>query len=80
MQNFIVNCPLYFNTLPPMAGSCHGQDQSTTTLHESTHATYVNTFQAMFVSDDGLIAAYFPQELWTMRMVREGRESLYSLD
>jgi deuterolysin len=40
-QNIIVDCPLYFSALPMVSGSCHGQDMSTTTVHESTHATYV---------------------------------------
>lgn len=40
-ENYIVDCPMYFSDLPLMAGSCHAQDQSTTTVHESTHAEYV---------------------------------------
>jgi deuterolysin len=36
--NEVVNCPLYFNDLPNLTSSCHAQDQSTTTLHEFTHA------------------------------------------
>jgi deuterolysin len=37
-QNVIVNCPLYYSALPALTGSCHAQDQATTTLHEMTHA------------------------------------------
>ena len=40
-QNYIVNCPLYFNALQPVAKRCHQQDQATTTLHEMTHAPKV---------------------------------------
>jgi len=40
-QNYIVNCPLYFNALQPLAKRCHQQDQATTTLHEMTHAPKV---------------------------------------
>jgi deuterolysin len=39
-QNDTVNCPLYFSDLPVVAGECHGQDMSATTVHESTHAKY----------------------------------------
>lgn len=35
--SIMVNCPLYFNELPPQTQTCHGQDQATTTLHEMTH-------------------------------------------
>ena len=37
-QNLVVNCPLYFSILPNLTGTCHAQDQTTTTLHEYTHA------------------------------------------
>jgi deuterolysin len=36
--NEIVNCPLYYSALPSLTGTCHAQDQTTTTLHEMTHA------------------------------------------
>ncbi|KAK2001525.1 deuterolysin metalloprotease [Colletotrichum falcatum] len=35
--SYMVNCPLYFTALPSLTTSCHGQDQTTTTLHEMTH-------------------------------------------
>ncbi|EFQ35546.1 deuterolysin metalloprotease [Colletotrichum graminicola M1.001] len=35
--SYMVNCPLYFSALPSLTTSCHGQDQTTTTLHEMTH-------------------------------------------
>jgi deuterolysin len=37
----VVNCPLYYSALPNLTGSCHAQDQTTTTLHEFTHAPVV---------------------------------------
>lgn len=37
-QNVIANCDIYYSYLPALAGSCHDQDQATTTLHEFTHA------------------------------------------
>ncbi|KAF2867702.1 neutral protease 2-like protein [Massariosphaeria phaeospora] len=37
-QNFIAYCPLFFNELPALTSTCHGQDQATTVLHEETHA------------------------------------------
>uniref|UniRef100_L2GE83 deuterolysin n=1 Tax=Colletotrichum fructicola (strain Nara gc5) TaxID=1213859 RepID=L2GE83_COLFN len=40
-QNYMVNCPLYFSALPSLTSTCHAQDQSTTTLHEMTHLTFI---------------------------------------
>ena len=40
-QNFITYCPLFFNELPALSSTCHGQDQATTVLHEETHAPAV---------------------------------------
>lgn len=37
-QNTIANCDIYYSQLPPLASSCHAQDQATTSLHEFTHA------------------------------------------
>ena len=37
-QNVVVNCPLYFSALPLLTSTCHAQDQTTTTIHEFTHA------------------------------------------
>lgn len=39
--SYIVNCPLYFSALPATTGTCHAQDQATTTLHEVTHLTQI---------------------------------------
>ncbi|KAB8231315.1 hypothetical protein ETB97_001501 [Aspergillus alliaceus] len=36
--NIIANCDIYYTYLPALTGSCHAQDQATTTLHEFTHA------------------------------------------
>ena len=36
--NIIANCDIYYSYLPPLSGTCHAQDQATTTLHEFTHA------------------------------------------
>ncbi|CAO2651971.1 Nn.00g002540.m01.CDS01 [Neocucurbitaria sp. VM-36] len=37
-QNFITYCPLFFDELPALSSTCHGQDQATTVLHEEAHA------------------------------------------
>ena len=37
-RNLIANCEIYYTYLPALTGSCHAQDQATTTLHEFTHA------------------------------------------
>lgn len=34
----IVNCPIYYSALNLLTNTCHDQDQTTTTLHEMTHA------------------------------------------
>lgn len=39
--SYIVNCPLYFSALPAVSGTCHAQDQATTTLHETTHLSQI---------------------------------------
>lgn len=36
--NVIANCDIYYSYLPALTGTCHSQDQATTTLHELTHA------------------------------------------
>ena len=36
--NIIVNCPLYYSYLPPLAGGCGQQGQAMATIHEMTHA------------------------------------------
>ncbi|RDL40146.1 Neutral protease 2 [Venustampulla echinocandica] len=36
--NEIVNCPIYYSALSLITNTCHDQDQTTTTLHEMTHA------------------------------------------
>ncbi|KAI1291542.1 neutral protease [Xylaria venustula] len=40
-QDYIVNCPLYFNDLPAASTTCHAQDQQSTTLHETTHLSEI---------------------------------------
>ncbi|KAL8941112.1 MAG: hypothetical protein Q9216_002444 [Gyalolechia sp. 2 TL-2023] len=37
-QNIIANCPIYYSNLPLLTNQCHRQDQTTTTIHEFTHA------------------------------------------
>lgn len=37
-SNTIVYCDTFFKALPALATTCHGQDQATTVIHESTHA------------------------------------------
>lgn len=37
-QNVIANCPIYYSALPLLTRTCHAQDQTTTSLHEFTHA------------------------------------------
>ncbi|KAF5865996.1 hypothetical protein ETB97_001574 [Aspergillus alliaceus] len=36
--NIIANCDIYYTALSALTGSCHAQDQATTSLHEFTHA------------------------------------------
>ncbi|KKY16821.1 putative 24 kda metalloproteinase precursor [Phaeomoniella chlamydospora] len=36
--NHIANCDLYYSDLPLLTTTCHAQDQTTTTIHEFTHA------------------------------------------
>jgi deuterolysin len=40
-QNLVAYCPIFFEQLPALANTCHGQDQATTVLHEETHAPVV---------------------------------------
>jgi deuterolysin len=40
-QNILVNCPIYYTALPNLSTNCHAQDETTTTLHEMTHAPAV---------------------------------------
>ncbi|KAF7137133.1 hypothetical protein CNMCM5793_007197 [Aspergillus hiratsukae] len=40
-NNIIANCDLYYSVLPALTGTCHAQDQATTSLHEFTHASAV---------------------------------------
>ncbi|KAI1210170.1 Deuterolysin metalloprotease family-domain-containing protein [Annulohypoxylon truncatum] len=40
-QSLMVNCNLYYTALSPLTRTCHGQDQATSTLHESTHLTQI---------------------------------------
>ncbi|KAI0834403.1 Deuterolysin metalloprotease family-domain-containing protein [Hypoxylon sp. FL0890] len=35
--DFVIMCPLFYDTLPPLPQGCHRQDQATTTIHEMTH-------------------------------------------
>ena len=37
-QNLIANCPIYYSELPLITSTCHAQDQTTTSIHEFTHA------------------------------------------
>lgn len=43
--SYIVNCPLYFSALTAVSGTCHAQDQATTTIHEITHLTQIKGTQ-----------------------------------
>ncbi|KAK4497750.1 hypothetical protein PRZ48_010403 [Zasmidium cellare] len=40
-QNVIAYCDLFYTGLSGLSRTCHGQDQATTVLHESTHAPAV---------------------------------------
>ncbi|KAI1377017.1 Deuterolysin metalloprotease family-domain-containing protein [Hypoxylon crocopeplum] len=35
--DYVIMCPLFYDTLPPLPVGCHRQDQATTTIHEVTH-------------------------------------------
>ncbi|TQN64713.1 Neutral protease 2-like protein [Colletotrichum shisoi] len=36
-QNYMANCPYFFNNMAAASSTCHAQDQQTTILHEMTH-------------------------------------------
>lgn len=36
--NEIIYCSIFFEKLPAVANTCHGQDRATTVIHETTHA------------------------------------------
>lgn len=44
-MNYEVSCPIYFSRLSALASRCHGQDQATTTLHETTHLNQIKGTQ-----------------------------------
>ncbi|OTB15765.1 hypothetical protein K445DRAFT_317407 [Daldinia sp. EC12] len=35
--SFVIMCPLFYDTLPPLPQGCHRQCQATTAIHEMTH-------------------------------------------
>ncbi|KAM0331303.1 hypothetical protein ACHAQA_002973 [Verticillium albo-atrum] len=37
LNNWIIPCPMFFDTRPPMPEGCHRQDHATTMVHEMTH-------------------------------------------
>ncbi|KAG7120750.1 Neutral protease 2 like protein [Verticillium longisporum] len=37
LNNWIIMCPMFFDTRPPMPQECHKQDHTTTMIHEMTH-------------------------------------------
>lgn len=39
--NYMVMCPLFYDTLPALPPGCHRQCQATTTIHEMTHCDSV---------------------------------------
>ncbi|KAH6896523.1 Deuterolysin metalloprotease family-domain-containing protein [Thelonectria olida] len=41
VNGYVVMCPLFYDTLPPLPQKCHKQDHATTTIHEMTHARAV---------------------------------------
>ncbi|KAM5342190.1 hypothetical protein ACJ41O_015221 [Fusarium nematophilum] len=41
VNGWVVMCPLFYDTLPPLPQKCHKQDHATTTIHEMTHARAV---------------------------------------
>ncbi|RMJ19296.1 hypothetical protein CDV36_000990 [Fusarium kuroshium] len=51
VNGYIVMCPLFYDTLPPLPQKCHKQDHATTTIHEMTHARAVFEDQAPATAD-----------------------------
>lgn len=41
VNGYIVMCPLFYETQPPLPQKCHKQDHATTVIHEMTHARAV---------------------------------------
>ncbi|KAM0275935.1 hypothetical protein ACHAQH_007277 [Verticillium albo-atrum] len=37
LNNWIIMCPMFFDTRPPVPQECHRQDHATTMIHEMTH-------------------------------------------
>ncbi|EEY23941.1 metalloproteinase [Verticillium alfalfae VaMs.102] len=37
LNNWIIMCPMFFDTRPPVPQECHKQDHTTTMIHEMTH-------------------------------------------
>jgi deuterolysin len=56
-QSYMVNCPTYFE-MPAQNPRCHGQDQGSTILHETTHLRHV-----LGTSDYGGYGYSFVQQL-----------------
>jgi deuterolysin len=51
VNGYIVMCPLFYDTLPPLPRKCHKQDHATTTIHEMTHARAVYEDKAPATAD-----------------------------
>ncbi|KAJ4178076.1 hypothetical protein NW767_014943 [Fusarium falciforme] len=51
VNGYIVMCPLFYDTLPPLPQKCHKQDHATTTIHEMTHARAVYEDKAPATAD-----------------------------
>ncbi|KAJ4317077.1 hypothetical protein N0V84_007530 [Fusarium piperis] len=51
VNGYIVMCPLFYDTLPPLPQKCHKQDHATTTIHEVTHARAVYEDKAPSTAD-----------------------------
>ncbi|KAM0433533.1 hypothetical protein ACHAPT_004413 [Fusarium lateritium] len=51
VNGYIVMCPLFYDTLPPLPQKCHKQDHATTTIHEVTHARAIYEDKAPSTAD-----------------------------
>lgn len=79
-QNLIANCPLYY-TLSSLSRSCRQQDQTTTALHEFTHAPGVfgpgtQDFAYGYVASTRLSSAQALQNADTYALFANGESSL----
>lgn len=79
--DYVVMCPLFYDTLPPLPPGCHRQDQATTTIHEMTHcedvyAPHTNDFVYGYNESVALPAEYALINADTYSLYANGKEEM----